>query len=197
METREEPRSPEPRAAKEDKVNGIDRNALFATVDAVKADPSKASCKFSASTRWRGGTVSETKISKYELGGEEIPQDYTIRADEPNALLGTDTAPNPQMLLFAALSSCVLNTFIVNAAAKGARVQSVEIELEGELDLRGFLGIDEATNPGYNELTIVCRVKGDGTKAQYEECLEAGTRYSPNFQSISRPVQVRTRLEMA
>jgi uncharacterized OsmC-like protein len=130
------------------------------------------------------------------LGGEEIKQDYTIPADEPSALLGTDTAPNPQMLLYAALNSCVLNTFVVNAAAKGIRIDSLRFVLEGELDLRGFLGIDTSINPGYDELTLVCRVKGNGTREQYQECLEAGTRFSPNFQSMSRPVAVNYRLEM-
>lgn len=186
----------ETQGTRPDTLNGIDRKALFETIEAVKADPSKASCKFFAATHWRHGTVSECKISHYELGGEEIEQDYTIATDEPNALLGSDEAPNPQMLLFAALNSCVLNTFIINAAAKGIRIDKLELDLEGELDLRGFLGIDESVNPGYDELTLVCRVEGDGTMEQYEECLEAGTRYSPNFQSLARPVNVQYRIEM-
>ena len=184
------------RTSVREKLNGIDTDALSATIDAIKADPSKASCKFFAATEWRNGTVSNTKVSRYELGGQEIKQDYTIPTDEPNGLLGTDTAPNPQMLLYAALNSCVLNTFVVNAAVKGIRIDSLRFDLEGELDLRGFLGIDPSTNPGYDELTLVCRVKGNGTKEQYQECLEAGTKLSPNFQSISRPVTVKYRLEM-
>src|SRR5215467_5596978 len=119
----------------------------------------------------------------------------TRDVDEPHDLLGTDTAPNPQMLLYAALNSCVLNTFVVNASAKGIRLDSVKLELEGELDLRGFLAIDASINPGYNELTLVCKVKGSGTKQQYAECLEAGTKYSPNFQSITRGVPIRYRLD--
>ncbi|MCZ7686269.1 MAG: hypothetical protein M5U28_48900 [Sandaracinaceae bacterium] len=58
-------------------------------------------------------------------------------------------------------------------------------------------GIDASVNPGYDELTIVYRVKADATREQLERCLEAGTRYSPNFQSITRPVHVAYRLEAA
>ena len=72
---------------------------------------------------------------------------------------------------------------------------SVKLELEGELDLRAFLAIDPLVNPGYNELTLVCKVKGNGTKQQYTECLEAGTRYSPNFQSITRGVPIHYRVD--
>ena len=196
MEPREEHQDPERQVARAEKVNGIDTGALSETIEAIKEDPSLGSCRFYAATEWRGGATSETRISRFELGGEDIEQDYTIAADEPNQLLGTDTAPNPQMLLYAALNTCVLNTFVVNASAKNIRLDSVEIELEGELDLRGFLGIDDSVNPGYNELTLVCRVKGDGTEEQYQECLEAGTRYSPNFQSLARPVSVSYRVEM-
>lgn len=193
---KEEPREQTTRTSTREKINGIDTDALFSTIDAIKADPSKGSCKFFAATEWRNGTLSNTKVSRYELGGEEIREDYAIPADEPIALLGTDTAPNPQMLLYAALNSCVLNTFVINAAAKGIRIDSLRLDLEGELDLRGFLGIDSSINPGYNELTLVCRVMGNGTKEQYQQCLEAGTRYSPNFQSISRAVTVNYRLDM-
>lgn len=185
---------PQPTRA-EAKINDIDTDALFHTIDAVKADPSKGSCKFFANTEWQHGTVSATRISRYRLGGQEILQNYTIQADEPHDLLGTDTAPNPQMLLYAALNSCVLNTFVVNASAKGIRLDSVKLDLEGELDLRGFLAIDASINPGYNELTLVCKVKGNGTKQQYAECLEAGTKYSPNFQSITRGVPIHYRLD--
>ena len=193
---KEEPHKQRTRTSTQGKINGVDTDALSATIDAIRVDPSKASCKFFAATEWRNGTVSNTKVSRYELGGQEIKEDYTIPADEPIALLGTDTAPNPQMLLYAALNSCVLNTFVVNAAAKGIRIDSLRFDLEGDLDLRGFLGIDGSINPGYDELTLVCRVKGNGTKEQYQQCLEAGTRYSPNFQSISRAVAVNYRLEM-
>lgn len=177
-------------------LNGIDRGRLFETIDAVEADPAKGSCKFFSSTHWQRGTRSETKISRYQLGGEDIRQDYSIATDEPGALLGGDEAPNPQMLLYAALSTCVLNTFVINAAAKNIPIDSLQIDVEGELDLRGFLGIDESINPGYEKLTMVCRVKGGGTREQYEACMAAGTKYSPNFQSITRPVKVDYRVEL-
>lgn len=178
-------------------INGVDTDRLFATIDALRADPSKASCKFFATTRWTYGTVSDCEISHYTLSGQDIPQRYHILADEPSGLLGTDTAPNPQMLLYAALNACVLDTFVINAAARGIHVESVEMELAGELDLRGFLGIDEDINPGYDELRIVCRVRADGSREALQACLDAGTRYSPNFQTVSRPVPVRYELEMA
>src|SRR5690606_27092575 len=105
-ETQTEPVRAEQEGAE---VNGIDTAALFHAIEDIKADPTKASCKFAATTQWRHGTASTCRIDHFELGGEQIPQDYAIAVDEPAALLGTDSAPNPQMLLYAALTSCVLN----------------------------------------------------------------------------------------
>jgi len=178
------------------KVNGVDTQQLFDTINAIKADPAKGSCKFFATTRWKQGTVSDCTISHYELGGQDIPQNYTLTVDEPAALLGANSAPNPQMVLFAALNSCVLNTFIINAAVRGLRIESLEFETQGELDLRGFLGIDDSVNPGYDELHIICRVKGQGSREELQKCLDAGTRYSPNFQSLTRKVSVKYSLEI-
>lgn len=193
---RQEVGAPEGAMPEANRINGIDTSEVLAMIDAIKADPSKSSCAFSATTRWRHGTLSECEISKYVLGGEEIPQHYSIAVDEPSALLGTDSAPNPQMFLFAAINSCVLNSFVVNAAMKGIHVDSLEVGLDGNLDLRGFLGLDENINPGYDELRIVCRVKADATREQLQECLDAATHYSPNFQSLSRPVDVKYGLEL-
>lgn len=178
------------------RVNSIDTAQLRQTIDDIRADPSKASCSFAATTTWKHGTVSNCHVSHYRLAGEDIPQDYDIAIDEPAALLGTDTAPNPQMMLFAALNACVLNTFVVNAAVRGITIDELAIDLEGELDLRGFLGIDPDVNPGYDELSIVCRVRADASRDELERCLEASTRHSPNFQTVSRPVEVKYRLEV-
>lgn len=187
---------PQTEQPQQEKINGIDVQAVFDLIESIKQDTSKASCKFFATTNWESGTLSSTDISHYEMGGEDIPQDYSIRIDEPVELAGAGKAPNPQMVLYAALNTCVLNTFVVNASAQGLKLESVRMETEGELDLRGFLGIDENVNPGYDELTFVCHVKGEGTKEQFEECLKAGTRYSPNFQTITKPVNVNYRLEL-
>lgn len=82
---RQEVGAPDGATPEANRINGIDTSEVLAVIDAIKADPSKASCAFSATTRWRHGTLSECEISKYVLGGEEIPQHYSIAVDEPSA----------------------------------------------------------------------------------------------------------------
>ena len=85
---------------------------------------------------------SETQVSGWTVGGQPQPQDFVIRIDEPQALLGGDAAPNPQEYLLAAMNACMLNTFVAACSLMGVTIESLEMECSGDIDLRGFLGID-------------------------------------------------------
>ncbi len=177
-------------------INGVDVDALFEVLDLLKADPTKAQTIWKATTSWEGGDVSRTRVGSWVVGGEELPQDFDIMIDEPVELLGTGKYPNPQQVLFAAINACIMNTFVVNAAVRGIHLDTLEIELEGDIDLRGFLGIEESVPRGYTELRFVARVRGDGTREQFDEILEAACDHSPNFYTITKPVPMKGRLEM-
>ena len=77
---------------------------------------------------------------------------------------------------------------------RGISLESLEIETDGEIDLRGFLGIDPAVPPGYENLRYIVRIKGSGTKEQYAEVHEAVMATSPNFYNVSRPVALKPTL---
>lgn len=177
-------------------VNGLDLDALGAMVADVQADKSKAVVGFRATTRWTGQTRSETVIEGYELGGEQIARRFKIVADEPAELMGQNSAPNPQELLMTALNACMTVGYVANAALHGIDLDSVEIETSGQLDLRGFLGLDEAVPPGYRQLDYTVRISGDGTAEQFEAIHQAVVRTSPNFFNLAQPIRMNGRLEV-
>jgi len=176
------------------RVNGLDLTALMEVVEAVKQDPRHGMASFKVTNTWRGQTRSEARIESYRLGGEEIARPFSFPVDEPLELLGSNTAPNPQELLMAALNACVLVGYVANAALMGVRLESVEVESSGELDLRGFLGLSEDVNPGYDSIHYVVRVRGDGTPEQMREIHEIVKRTSPNYMNLSRPVRLDAEL---
>lgn len=178
----------------QEKLNGIDTNALKQTMEEVSKDPAKGMVKFQVSTAWKGTTRSETQVEAYELGGKEIKRNFTITIDEPEELLGENTAANPQEMLMAAFNACVMNTYVIAASMKGIKLEKVEMETEGELDLRGFLGIDKAIKPGYDEIRYKVRIKGDGTREQFEDVHETVMATSPNYWNISNPIKVHSEL---
>jgi uncharacterized OsmC-like protein len=146
---------------------------------------------------WQGQTRSETRIRSWKLNGNELPREFTVAADEPLELLGSNTAPNPQELLMAAFNACIMVGYVANAAVMGVNLESVEIETEGELDLRGFLGLDPRVKPGYDSIRCTVRMKGDGTAEQYMAIHECVRKTSPNYFNIAKPVTINARLIVA
>lgn len=171
-------------------VNGLDLDALGATVQAIAEDPVLGQVRFSVNTRWDGQTRSTSKVSGYALGGEQIAREFEIAADEPLELLGTNAAPNPQELLMAALNACMTVGYVAGASMQGITLERLEIETTGQLDLRGFLGLDPSISPGYEELDYHVRIAGNGTPEQFEEIHRAVMATSPNYFNLARPIRM-------
>lgn len=84
--------------------------------------------------------------------------------------------------------------YVAQCAVRGITLDSLKIETEGEIDLRGFLGIDPAVPPGYQNLNYIVRIKGNGSKEEFAAIHEAVMTTSPNFYNISRPVALKPTL---
>jgi uncharacterized OsmC-like protein len=175
-------------------VNGIDLAGLDETIEAIQGNPACGLAAFRVTTAWKGQTRSETTVESYTLAGERIGRNFTIVADEPMELLGTNTAPNPQELLMAAVNACMLVGYVCQASVRGITLEDCRIETEGELDLRGFLGLDESVPRGYRRINYTVTLEGDGTREQYEEIHEAVMATSPNYFNMARPIQMCGRL---
>lgn len=178
------------------KVNGLDVGALFEVIEEVKKDPAKGLVGFTVTSQWQGQTRTEATVESYRIGGQEVKRRFKVNVDEPLELLGENTAPNPQELLMTALNACITVGYVAGAAVKGITLDKVEIETSGELDLRGFLGIDPNVKPGYDSLRYVVRIKGNGTAEQFREIHENVLKTSPNYFNISRPVRIDAELKV-
>ena len=177
-------------------INGIDVRAIGAMVEQIQADPDKAIVRFRVRTCWTGQTRSETVIEGYELGGETVDRRFKVVADEPNELLGGNSAPNPQELLMTALNACMTVGYVAQAAIHGITLDTMEIETHGHLDLRGFLGLDDSVPPGYRQLDYTVRIGGNGAPEQFEAIHQAVMKTSPNFFNLNQPICMNGRLEI-
>ncbi len=175
-------------------VNGIDVEALSGVIREIEQDPAKGIVGFRVTSAWRGQTRSETQVRSYTIGGQEVHRRFAIKVDEPFELFGENTAPNPQEMLMTALNACMLVGYVAGAAARGITLDKVEIETAGELDLRGFLGIDPAVRPGYDAIRYTVRIKGTGTPEQFREIHDTVQRTSPNYFNIARPIRLEADL---
>ncbi len=171
-------------------INGIDLEGLGRLVEQIKNDNTKGFFRFKVTSAWKGQTRSEARVKSYVVDGIEIPREFSIVSDEPLELLGQNSAPNPQELLMAAFNACIMVGYVANAAVMGVTLENVGIETEGELNLRGFLGIDASVKPGYDSIRCRVRLTGNGTRQQYQAIHEQVLKTSPNYFNVSQPIRI-------
>jgi len=175
-------------------VNGINVDDLFALIDGVKRDAAKGKTNWHVTTTWQGQARSRAQVDSFEIGGKRVPRRFSIDIDEPCEIGGTNRFANPQEHLLAAFNACIMVGYVAQCAVHGITLESLEIETDGEIDLRGFLGIDPAVPAGYENLSYIVRIKGNGTKEEFAEIHEAVMATSPNFYNVSRPVTLKPTL---
>jgi uncharacterized OsmC-like protein len=143
--------------------NGVDTAALFATLDAVEANPEIAKFHFRATNRWVSGTHNRSTIHGFYGAGQELThrEVSTFDADHPAVLVGADNAPTPVEYLLHALAACLTSGVANIAAARGVNLTSVESTVEGDIDLVGILGLSDAVRNGYEQIRVSFRLEGD------------------------------------
>ena len=175
-------------------VNGIDTEGVKGLIGHVDRDPANAISRWHVSTSWKGGTRSDTKVSGFGFGREHIKKDFTIQIDEPTELGGTNQFANPQEYLLAAMNGCMMVGYVVGCAMEGIELEDLRIETEGNIDLRGFLGLDPNVKPGYDEISYTVHIKGNGTPEQYQKVHDTVCATSPNRFNIANAIKLNSKL---
>lgn len=175
-------------------VNGVDVQRLGETIKQVSKDPDLGRFKFRVRNRWSGdGGYSKTTVQDMFGAGAERPhvQRFELEADEPEVLIGKDRAPNPVEHLLNALASCLTGAMVYHAAARGIRLEEVESEVEGDLDVRGFIGVSKDVRKGYQRIGVTFHVRSDASEETLREC----ALFSPVFDSITNGVPIDLTIE--
>jgi uncharacterized OsmC-like protein len=180
-------------------LNGVDVERLAETVNAVGVEPSLARFTFRARNKWVMGADNRTSIGDFHGAGSEQPRakPFLLMCDEPQVLLGRDRAPNPVEFVMHALAGCLTTSLVYHAAARGVRIDEIETTFEGDLDLRGFLGLSKEVRNGYRQLTVAFRIKADAPAETIAELCHLAQARSPVFDIISNPTPIAVRLEHA
>lgn len=161
----------------------IDKAGLDALSAKGKADPT-------AVRTVRCKTVAEGKRFRHLNYIRNLPAHIV---DEPPGLLGDDTAPNPTEALLAALGSCVAVGIQANAVARGWTVRSIEVELEGDINITSVWGTgDLSPKPlGLTGVRMKARVTAEGaTEAELDALVAHAAEWSPVLNTIKNPVPV-------
>ena len=173
--------------------NGVNVDQLVQTVNAIKDNPGLARFSFRASTKWLNGGHSRTTIQGFYGAGQEDTsrtKPFVLEGDEPAVLLGRDAGPYAVEAVLQALASCLTVGFVYNAAAQGITVKNLEFDLEGDVDLHGFLGLSEDVRPGYEGIRLVHRTDCDAPPEKVAELWAHVQKTSPVLDILRNPVPV-------
>ncbi len=179
-------------------LNGVNVNQLVETIGAIKDQPGIAKFQFRAKNHWVEGGYSKTTIQSFYGGGQEDTsrtKPFVLEGDEPPVLLGENRAPNAVETVLHALASCLSVGFVYNAAARDIHVEKLEMKMEGNLDLHGFLGLSENIRPGYENIQLTYKVKSDAPDEKINELCEYVQKTSPVLDMLRNPVSVSINMD--
>ncbi len=184
--------------ANQKKLNGINVDQLMHTVETIKEQPDIAKFQFRANTQWLEGGHSRTKIQSFFGAGKEDDsrkKPFVLESDEPPIILGENQGPNAVESVLHALASCISVGFAYNAAAQGIKIDELELNVEGDIDLHGFLGLSENIRPGYENIRMNYKVKADAPENKIQELCEHVQKTSPVLDLLRNSVPVLVNME--
>jgi uncharacterized OsmC-like protein len=164
-------------------LNDVNIGAVGLLVSAIEAEPTHADTTWKASVEWDSGFHTTTTIRDFE----------PFATDEPEGLGGTDTAPNPVEQLIGALGSCLAIGYAANATVAGIRLDDLRIDIEGELNLESFLGI-EPGHAGYETLRATVHIESDADETAIRDLHDAVVASSPVGHSLSQAIPLAIEL---
>ena len=173
-------------------LNGVDTPNLFATIGVVGANPPLAKFQFRVTNRWVAGTFSRGTIETFYGAGSEQAhkRTFTLEADHPSVLVGEDRAPLPVEYLLYGLASCIIGGVANIAAARGVTLTEVESRVEGDIDLRGILGLSDEVRNGYERIRATFAIKGDAPADKLRQIVEQAKARSAVLDVITNGVPV-------
>jgi uncharacterized OsmC-like protein len=159
----------------------IDKGGLEKLIESGKANPKAIKtlkCK----------TVAEGRFRHLNYIRNLPP--YIV--DEPPALLGDDTAPNPSEASLAALGSCLAVGLHANAVHRGWTVKKLELHLEGDLNITGVWGTGDLSDKpvGFTDVRVTVAMECDVPKAEVDALIAHVTKWSPVANTFIRPVHL-------
>lgn len=177
-------------------LNGVNLERLNETVSAIKVDSSLAKFKFRAENNWINCAHNRIEIKPFFGGSKEYGDRdvrFTLEADAPDILLGSDKAADAVEYVLVGLSSCLTTTIAYHAAANGITINKLSSTYEGDLDLQGFLGLSDKVKKGFQEIRVSFNVETDATEATLRDLI----KFSPVYEMISAGVTVKVNFEIS
>ncbi len=181
-----------------ERINGVDVEALGQIITAIKADPGVADFEFRSSTEWDSGAVVRSVFTGHKQHGVDATRTtpHELGGDEPPELLGTGKHVGPAGHLLHAMSHCFTVTTAYHGAARGVKIDALRVDAQGSLDLQGMLGLNEKVRPGFKHIHLRVHIDSPNSSADVYDLFQFAQGHSPICTSVAQPVPLTWEFEI-
>lgn len=151
---------------------------------AFREDADTAKAVFQSSSRLLEGLKCEAKT-----------REFSMIIDEPEMLGGTDQGPNPVEVVLCALGACQEITYRLFADKLEIPLTGVDVEVLGNLDLRGFYDVDDNIRPGYLGITANVKIESTASDEDIQRLKDVVNAHCPVLDILSNKTPVETNIE--
>ena len=179
-----------------DQINDINVEKIKEFDGAVRGNPELGKFTVKLTSSWHRGTkVLVTVGPMHALGENLFPRTrrFFITTDDPEPLGGVDSAPTPTETLLAALAGCVTSATATNAALFGVPVDSLDIDMEADIDMRGLLGHDKSVRNGFSDIRYTVTIQSPAPEEKVRRCKETIDRKSAVRDTLANPVNITSK----
>jgi uncharacterized OsmC-like protein len=171
--------------------NGVALQRLFGTIDAVRDQPELAQFRFTTVSSWIEGTATRSTFPDwYGIGAtREHAEIWSAQSDHPT--LGHGHGPTPHEYVLHALAACLTLGIETTAAARKIGLTKIESIVEGDIDVRGDLGVAPDVRNGFSQIRATFNVEGDADADALDALVEASRQRSATYEMLVNPTPVR------
>ncbi|MEM9707351.1 MAG: OsmC family protein [Pseudomonadota bacterium] len=172
--------------------NGVNVDALLGAREALEAAPAAAQFTWRAACDWKGGVHSQSTVESFFGLGEEQThsKQFQIEADHPPHFAAGDNGATPVEIVLCALASCLTAGVASVAQYRGIQLEAVRVQVEGDMDIHGILGMDPDVRNGFNAIRVTFDIKSDGSREDIEAVVAQSQKRSAVFDIITNPTTV-------
>ena len=172
--------------------NGVNVEFLLSARDMLAAQPEGANFKWRVTNKWVNGTHSQSSVKGFFGLGEEQSHrsEFRYDGDHPELFSSEDQGATPVELLLVSLASCLTAGVAAVAQNREIQLRSVAATLEGDMDVRGILGVDPEVRNGFSRIKVTYTIDADGSPEDIKALVAQSQKRSAVFDIVTNPTNV-------
>jgi uncharacterized OsmC-like protein len=173
--------------------NGVNVEALLGAREALGAAPEAAKFEWRASCEWQHGTHSTTKVEGFFGLGEEQRHRtrYAFDVDHPEIFASEDNGATPVEYVLVGLVGCLTAGVAAVAQMREIQLRRVTATIEGDMDVRGILGMDTDVRNGFSAIRVTYDIDADASDEDIRALVAQSQKRSAVYDILTNPTDVR------